>query len=156
MPTITETKCTCKACGHIWYYGKSEVWQQAGNVLHNAGTAASCFTCSPCCMLVPDKPVKDLSPVDAIEMLQLTDTQFHERFRHTPLWRPKRSGLLRNAAIVLGNSGDRRAVPALIDALADEEPLVRDAAAWALGQLGGEQAVAALQSLAARRGENDQ
>lgn len=60
MPTITETKCTCKACGHIWYYGKSEVWQQAGNVLHNAGTAASCCTCSPCCMFVPDKPVKDL------------------------------------------------------------------------------------------------
>jgi epoxyqueuosine reductase len=102
------------------------------------------------------QPLPDLYPADAIEMLRMDPARFRQRFANTPLSRPNRSGILRNAAIVLGNSGDRRAVPALIDALADEEPLVREAAAWALGQLGGEQAVAALQSLAARSGENDQ
>ena len=92
------------------------------------------------------QPVKDLSSVDAVELLQCNDEQFRERFRQTPLWRPKRSGLLRNAAIVLGNRGDERAVPVLIDALNDSEPMIRGAAAWALGKLGGKQAATALQS----------
>ena len=93
------------------------------------------------------QPIHNLSPVDAVELLKMNDEQFHERFRHTPLWRPKRSGLLRNAAIVLGNRGDERAVPVLIDVLNDSESMIRGAAAWALGKLGGKQAATALQSL---------
>lgn len=53
---------------------------------------------------------------------------------------------MRNAAVALGNSGDQRAVPPLVEALVDEEPLVRAHAAWALGRLGGEEARAALQA----------
>jgi epoxyqueuosine reductase len=52
--------------------------------------------------------------------------------------------LLRNVCVALGNSGDIRAVPALIGALHDSESLVRGHAAWALGRLGGEQAKQAL------------
>jgi epoxyqueuosine reductase len=62
------------------------------------------------------------------------------------MWRSKRRGLLRNAAIVLGNQRDNSAVPALARALADEEPLIRSSVAWALGQIGGETARAALQA----------
>jgi epoxyqueuosine reductase len=51
----------------------------------------------------------------------------------------------RNAAIALGNSGDRSHAPYLAQALQDSEPLVRGYAAWALGQLGGAEARAALQ-----------
>jgi epoxyqueuosine reductase len=101
------------------------------------------------------QPIHDLSPVDAVELLQLNDAQFRERFRHTPLWRPKRAGLLRNAAIVLGNRGDERAVPVLIDALNDFEPIIRGAAAWALGELGGKQATTALQSRLDSEDNND-
>ena len=36
----------------------------------------------------------------------LDDESFRERFRRTPLWRGKRRGVLRNAAIVLGNARD--------------------------------------------------
>jgi epoxyqueuosine reductase len=43
--------------------------------------------------------------------------------------------LLRNAAIALGNSGDPNALPALRTALSDPEPLVREAAAWAIDQI---------------------
>ena len=50
----------------------------------------------------------------------------------------------RNAAIALGNSGDRSHVPYLAQALEDPEPLVRGYAAWALGRLGGEEARAAI------------
>jgi len=90
------------------------------------------------------QPVADLSPADAVELLQLDEAGFRERFHSTPLSRPKRSGLLRNAAIVLGNSGRLDAVPALIAALADPEPLIRGAAAWALGKLGDDDARSAL------------
>ena len=78
------------------------------------------------------------------ELLSLNQEEFAARFRHSPLKRAKRRGVLRNAAVALGNSGDQRAVPALVQALADEEPLVRAHAAWALGRLGGEEARAAL------------
>jgi epoxyqueuosine reductase len=53
---------------------------------------------------------------------------------------------LRNAAIVLGNQRDSAALPALTRGLADAEPLVRGASAWALGQLGGTTARAVLQA----------
>ena len=43
----------------------------------------------------------------------------------------------RNAAIALGNSGDRSHIPFLRQALEDPEPLVRGYAAWGLGRLGG-------------------
>ena len=92
------------------------------------------------------QPSDDLNSAEAVDLLGMNDEQFHERFRYTALSRPKRSGLLRNAAIVLGNSGDRRAVPSLIRSLNDCEPLVRGAVAWALGRLGGADAMAALQS----------
>lgn len=68
-------------------------------------------------------------------LLALDETAFRERFRRTALWRARRSGLLRNAAIVLGNRGDAAAAPALRRALADTDPVVRDAAAWALSRL---------------------
>jgi epoxyqueuosine reductase len=50
----------------------------------------------------------------------------------------------RNAAVALGNQGDPRAIPALVSALEDPEPLVRGHAAWALGKMGGKQAKGAL------------
>jgi epoxyqueuosine reductase len=89
----------------------------------------------------PDQAMPDLE-----ELLRLTPAQFRERFRGTALTRPKRRGLLRNAAVALGNRGDPRAVPVLIEALHDEEPLVRGAAAWALGRLGTGAAREALRS----------
>jgi epoxyqueuosine reductase len=80
------------------------------------------------------QPRDDLDPIDAIELLALSPDAFRRRFRQTPLWRPKRAGLLRNAAIVLGNSRNPMAIPALISALGDIEPSVRGAAAWALSR----------------------
>jgi epoxyqueuosine reductase len=79
-------------------------------------------------------PRADSNPVDLIGLFQLDDAAFRERFRQTPLWRPRRRGLLRNAAIVLGNRPTAAAIPALIRGLNDNEPLVRGACAWALGR----------------------
>jgi epoxyqueuosine reductase len=87
-----------------------------------------------------------LHPASAADLLRLTSDQFRERFRHTPLARPGRAGLLRNAAIVLGNRGDATHLPLLEASLGDDEPLIRGAAAWAIGRLGSIDDAAELQS----------
>jgi epoxyqueuosine reductase len=73
--------------------------------------------------------------VDLIELLSLDEEEFRRRYRRTPLWRSKRRGLLRNAALALGNAGDAAALPALKRACEDAEPLVREAAAWAIEKI---------------------
>ncbi len=88
-----------------------------------------------------------------IEMLGLTPEEFRNRFRGSPIKRTKRRGLLRNTAVALGNTKDPEAVPALADSLGDDEPLVRGHAAWALGHIGGDQALVALEE--ARKTEKD-
>lgn len=93
------------------------------------------------------RPREDIgSAPELIPLLSLTEEQFRERFRLSPIRRTKRRGLLRNVCVALGNSGERQAVPALIGALHDYEPLVRGHAAWALGSLGGAQAKEALEN----------
>ena len=47
----------------------------------------------------------------------------------------KRRGLIRNACVVAGNSGDEALVPFLAPLLRDSEPLIREHALWALAQL---------------------
>ena len=87
-----------------------------------------------------------LNPVDCRELLTLSAEQFAIRFRDSPLSRPGRAGLLRNAAIVLGNAGNLSAEQELIAALDDTEPMIRGAAAWALGRLSSPVADAALRT----------
>ena len=76
------------------------------------------------------------------ELLALDEGAFRERFAGTPLLRTKRRGLLRNAAVALGNSGLTAARPALERAATDADELVRTHAAWALQRLGKGQAEA--------------
>jgi epoxyqueuosine reductase len=79
----------------------------------------------------------DLVTLDPVELLGLDDAAFRERFRGTALMRTKRRGLLRNAAIVLGNTGDASALPALERAAGDPEPVIAEAARWAIGRIRG-------------------
>lgn len=90
----------------------------------------------------PDlQPRADLIAIDPAELFALSDNEFRRRFRDTALWRTKRRGLLRNAAIVLANQGDPASLPTLECALADREPTVREAAAWAIDQIKAQIAV---------------
>jgi epoxyqueuosine reductase len=84
------------------------------------------------------KPEAGVGPrLDLSEVLSIsTDEEFRARFRGTALSRPKRRGLLRNAAVVAANVGCDGAVPALVERLeGDSEPLIRSHAMWSLGQL---------------------
>ena len=74
-----------------------------------------------------------------IELLRLDQAAFRKKFHDSPILRAKRVGLLRSAAIALGNhpsaSGDVPAgLTSLCGVLQDKEPVIRGAAAWALGQ----------------------
>lgn len=91
-------------------------------------------------------PQRDLNSLDLAELFTLDEAAFRKRFRHTPLWRSHRRGLLRNAAIVLGNQRAVGTIVALHVGLNDVEPLVRGASAWALGELNTELAKEHLQS----------
>ena len=69
------------------------------------------------------------------DLLALDEAAFRERFAGTPVLRAKRSGLLRNAAIALGNSADPAARDILERAAKDADPQVREYAAWAARRL---------------------
>lgn len=70
------------------------------------------------------------------ELAAMTQEEFNERFAGTPIERSKHAGFLRNVAMVMGNSGDRRFVESL-ERLADfDDETVRDHARWALALIG--------------------
>lgn len=74
----------------------------------------------------------DLSDILAIK----DDDAFLERFAGTPLMRTKRRGLLRNACVVAGNSGDVTLIPILKDLIQREtDPMLQEHAEWAIEQL---------------------
>jgi epoxyqueuosine reductase len=75
---------------------------------------------------------------DAAELLQMSEETFTQYAQSSPLKRAGRLGLARNAAIVLGNAGDKRHLPVL-DAAArsHDSELVREASAWAAARLRG-------------------
>lgn len=79
-------------------------------------------------------PNADRAPLELRSLFTMDDDDFRARFRKTPLWRTRRRGILRNAAIVLGNRPHADNVAALLRGLNDDEWLVRGAAAWALGR----------------------
>ena len=82
-----------------------------------------------------------------LSLIGMTQQEFSLRFKGSPIKRTKRRGFLRNVLVAIGNWGEPRAVPALKDALTDDEPLVRSHAAWALGKIGGDTAKQILQTL---------
>lgn len=98
-----------------------------------------CDVCQEVCPWNRDIPESSINEfrhvenaVDAAALLTMTDEEFCVKFKKTALWRARRRGVLRNASIVLGNTRDPRHLPVLQSALQDAEPLVREAAAWAI------------------------
>jgi epoxyqueuosine reductase len=91
---------------------------------------------------------------DLIAWLSREPTAFRRSLKGTALERSRRTGLLRNAALVLGERGAAAAaaVPALIGRLGDPDPVIRGAVAWALGRIATGEAIAALE---AHRDESD-
>ncbi len=89
-------------------------------------------------------PRQDISSSRLAEELTLTAQAFSAKYKGSPIKRSKRRGYLRNLAIAAGNRQDTQAIPALTAVLHDRDPLLRSHAAWALGQIGGQESLAAL------------
>jgi epoxyqueuosine reductase len=82
-----------------------------------------------------------------IALMGMTYEEWDEWTRGSALRRAGYAGLRRNVAVALGNWGAEEAVPVLVEALGDPEPLVRGHAAWALGEIGSVESVSALEAV---------
>lgn len=94
-------------------------------------------------------PLDDNNPIDLVALLTLDEAAFRQRFKGTPMGRPGRTGVLRSAAIALGNRPCDEGLPALVRALDDLDPQIRAASAWALGRYGDTRSRDALRARAA-------
>lgn len=76
---------------------------------------------------------------DIAMMLDDTDENFRKRFKKSPMKRAKRTGIARNIAIAMGNRRNASDTPVLERLAAnDADPMVREAASWALEQFQSE------------------
>lgn len=89
-----------------------------------------------------------------LPILELSNREFKEKFGlSSAAWRGKKP-IQRNAVIALGNFKEAGAVPKLTEiVLRETRPEMRGTAAWALGKIGGERALAAVEQ--ALQGEED-
>ena len=71
-----------------------------------------------------------------LELLaSLTEEEFRELFRRSPVKRAKYQGLLRNVAVAMGNSGLPKFRPVLERLALHSDPIVQEHARWALERL---------------------
>jgi epoxyqueuosine reductase len=128
------------------------------------GWVFGCDVCQDVCpwnRKAPSGRMAELDPrpewdrPDLIGWLQEGRDAWKARLKGTAAARAKRTGLLRNAALVLGSRGATEAVGSLVARLddRDEEPVVRAAAAWALGRIATD---AARTALIRHRGDADE
>jgi epoxyqueuosine reductase len=80
-------------------------------------------------------PREELVAPDLADLLGLDDAAFREKFSGSPIKRIGRDRFVRNCLIAAGNSGNA-ALAGQVEALAgDPDPVVAEAARWALGRL---------------------
>lgn len=124
----------------------------------SAGWSFGCDVCQEVCpwnrrsWIAEDlswQPLPAMQQLDIIQTLRMSETEFAQRFRSTPLWRSGFTGMIRNAILVAGWQGYGEATELIIQRLVCEDEVLRASAAWALGRIGGEVARIALKAAAA-------
>jgi epoxyqueuosine reductase len=101
-----------------------------------------CQTCCPWNAAVPPDADPELLPREGQaalgleDLLTLTPPEYARRFHGTAMARARLDGLVRNAALLAGASGEPRWIPLLRPLLGSPHDGVRAAAAWALSRLG--------------------
>ena len=81
-------------------------------------------------------PRAELAAPRLADLLALDDAAFREMFAGSPIKRIGVKRMIRNCLIAAGNSKDRALAPSVRQHLADSDPIVAEAAEWALAQLG--------------------
>ena len=77
----------------------------------------------------------ELAAPEIRDLLQLDDAAFRAVFAGSPIKRIGRDRMVRNALVAAGNDGDPALLPPVERLLDDPAPVVRGAAAWALGRI---------------------
>ena len=81
-------------------------------------------------------PRAELAAPHLADLLALDDAAFREMFAGSPIKRIGVKRMIRNSLIAAGNSRDAALVPSVERHLADPDPVIAEAARWALAQLG--------------------
>ncbi len=118
-----------------------------------------CDICQDVCPWNRDAPISDAPEhqtrdiyrrLTPLELIGFDHPRYVEVFRKSAMKRAKVTGLRRNAAVVVGNTGAAEDVPRLVEYLQnEEEPLIRGHLAWAIGQLGRARHAALLRTILA-------
>ena len=82
----------------------------------------------------PARPDLFAPPLE--RLAALSETEFRQLFRDTPVTRSKYAGFLRNVAVAMGNSGLAKFRLPLRKLAASPDPLVSEHALWALERIG--------------------
>ena len=82
-------------------------------------------------------PREELKAPRLADLLALDDAAFRQKFSGSPVKRIGVKRMIRNCLIAAGNSGDRTLLPSVRKHLAHEDPVVAEAADWALAELQG-------------------
>ena len=81
-------------------------------------------------------PRAELAAPRLADLLALDEAAFRAMFAGSPIKRIGRDRMIRNCLIAAGNSGDTALIPAVRAHLNDPDPVIGEAAQWALAQLG--------------------
>lgn len=79
----------------------------------------------------------DLVDPPLAELAGLDDAEFRARFSGSPIKRIGRDRFVRNVLYAIGNSGDSNLLPAARARVGDDDPVVDEAARWAVSRLEG-------------------
>ncbi len=83
------------------------------------------------------QPRSELMAPRLADLLALDDAAFRQVFAGSPIKRIGRDRMVRNCLIAAGNSGDAALVEPVRRLLGDPDPVVAEAAEWAMGRLRG-------------------
>ena len=81
-------------------------------------------------------PRAELAAPRLADLLALDDAAFREMFAGSPIKRIGVKRMIRNCLIAAGNSGDRSLIEVVRPHLDDPDPVIAEAAQWALDQIG--------------------
>mgnify|MGYP001584483050 CR=1 FL=1 len=124
--------------------------EHKGPIPHDlrAGIGNRIYGCDDCLAVCPWNKFADMGAANRAflgraelaapalaDLLDLDDAAFREIFSGSPIKRIGRNRMVRNAAIAAGNSGDARLLARLQPLTQDADPVVAEAAAWAISRL---------------------
>jgi epoxyqueuosine reductase len=81
-------------------------------------------------------PRAELAAPRLADLLALDEAAFREMFAGSPIKRIGRNRMIRNCLIAAGNSRDSKLIPSIRRHCGDPDPVIAEAAEWALAQLG--------------------